>query len=503
MDYTNSQLVTMNSGQAKIQTGTFKLIHTINMDEYQELIDNLEETLHQKVNQSHFLYPFLRHELKELQEYLDRLKPKSKRSLNFLGSAWKWIAGSPDHDDFEILEKKTNKMLRNNNKQVVINILSIENFKEITKITNEILRNINSSSTNSIKEQAITVLKYKLDIIKEEIINIQYAMHWAKIGIINSFILSYTEINIIKDVINTDSIQFVNLEQAFEFAEVKIASNHDSIVYIISIPTTNVNSCNEILVKPIKYEKHVNKIIYNKILICDNVIFGVKNACKNYNNLTICNRKNLENLDNDTCLARLIKSESANCSLINNRNIPTVDEISPGTILLNNFNGTILINKEPRNLTGTFLVQFHNESVSISDQIYNSFETAQMKPLPAILQPRNPKPNIEEELSLEMVKEMQLNNTEAIDLLNRKNVQNSGINLGIALTAMLVLILVIVKSGMCKKENKSYVVPTLVSNQPQVHVSMPELSESKGNEPKGVTANTYSSYFQPNEDDRI
>ena len=108
----------------------------------------------------------------------------------------------------------------------------------------------------------------------------------------------------------------------------------------------------------------------------------------------------------------MIKSEPAYCSLIGNRNIPTVDEISPGTILLNNFNGTIFINKEPRNLTGTFLVQFHNESVAISGQVCKSFETAQIKPLPAILQPRNPNLDVEEELSLEMVNEMQLNLTQ-------------------------------------------------------------------------------------------
>ena len=99
----------INSGKAKIQTGTFKMIHTINMDEHQELIDNLKETILQNVSHLTFLYPFLRHELEDLQEYLGRLKPKSKRSLNFLGSAWKWIAGSPDHDDIKILGKKQTK----------------------------------------------------------------------------------------------------------------------------------------------------------------------------------------------------------------------------------------------------------------------------------------------------------------------------------------------------------------------------------------------------------
>lgn len=68
--------------------------------------------------------------------------------------------------------------------------------------------------------------------------------------------------------------------------------------------------------------------------------------------LTICCRKNV---DNDSCLANLIKSKPANSSLTDNRDIPTIDEISPGKFLLNNFNGTVFINKVPRNLPSTFL----------------------------------------------------------------------------------------------------------------------------------------------------
>lgn len=495
MDYTNSQIVTMDSGLAKLQTGTFRLIHVININEYQELTNNLHEILHQKVGSSHYIYPFLNHQLIELQEYLDRLKPRSKRSLNFLGSAWKWLAGSPDHDDFEILEKKTNNMLRNSNRQVVINRLSIEKIKEVTKVTNEILTTINKNSENQVKEQAITSLKYRLDMIKEEIINIQYAIHWAKIGIINSFILSTTEINIIKDIINKDLIPFINIEQALEFAEVKIASNNDSTIYIISIPMTNVNTCNKILIKPIKYKKYINKISYDKILVCDNVIFGIKNECKCYNNITICNGRNLDNLDQDTCLANLIKSKPANCSLTDNRNVPTVDEISPGTILLNEFNGTLSINGESRNLTGTFLIQFRNESISILDKVYNFFETTQIKPLPAILQPRNSNPYVEEKLSLEMVKEIQLNNTEAISLLNVKNAWNAGINIGMTSIALLSIIILTVKTGLCKKKKKSFIVKGVHQVNPQIHLSMPELSEPRVKESNGVTRIANIPYF--------
>jgi len=33
-----------------------------------------------------------------------------------IGTAWKYVTGSPDHDDFSQLEEHVNKIISNNNK---------------------------------------------------------------------------------------------------------------------------------------------------------------------------------------------------------------------------------------------------------------------------------------------------------------------------------------------------------------------------------------------------
>lgn len=489
--------MTLNAGIAKLQTGTFKLIHIIDINGYQELIDNLQETLQKDVSPSHFLHPLLNHELTELQAYLDRLKPKTKRSLNFIGSAWKWIAGNPDHDDFDILTHKTNRLLRNNNKQVVINKLTIEKIKELTHVTNNLLEiyKKNNGNNDSTKEQLVTLLKYKLNTVKEEIMNIQHAMHWAKVGITNSFILTSNEINIVKEVISEDSIPFVNLEQAFEFAEIKIASDHDSIVYILSIPMTNANSCYNIVVKPVKFGKYINKIMYEKILSCDNVMYGIRNECKIYNNITVCNRNNLDILETETCLANLIKSKPANCSLIDNHSTPTIEEIAPGTILLNQFDGTILVNNEPQNLNGTYVVQFSNTSITVTDKTYKFFEVTQIQPLPAILQPRHSNQNIEETLSLEMVKELRTNNTEAIDLIDIKHTKAIAVNFGLCIMTLFSIVTLLIKMKLCRTKSKSKSTPTIINTVPSIHTSMPDLSEKRKPEQTGITRISNIPYF--------
>lgn len=487
--------MTINSGQAKLQTGTFKIIHIIETDKFQNLIDNLQESIYGNVSESHFLRPFLIHEITELQGYLDRLKPRARRSLNFIGSAWKWIAGNPDHDDFVILTGKTDQVLINNNKQVVINRLTLEKINELTRATNEIIKNVNYN--DNIKEKLITKLKLKLDILKEEIVNIQYAIHWAKVGIVNSLILSSDEINIVKHIISKDIIPFVNIEQAFEFAEIKIASNGNSLVYIISLPTTENISCNKLLIRPIKFGKFVNKLLYRDVLICNKTIYGIKHSCKTYNNITICNEKNILNLDNDSCLANIIKSKPSNCSVIDNRKIPTIEEISPGTILLNQFNDTIYINTEPQRLTGTFIIQYHNASVMISEKTFNFFETTNLQPLPAILQPKLSNLNIEETLSLEMIKELQTNNTEAIDLLGTKHKWGLTINCGLSSMAFFVMIILLIKTGLFKKEKEFNVTPQVINSYqcPSVDLSMPEPSRRQETGSHGVQRISNIPYF--------
>lgn len=72
-----------------------------------------------------------------------------------------------------------------------------------------------------------------------------------------------------------------------------------------------------------------------------------------YNNIIVRNRNNLNVLETDTCFENLIKSKPATWCLIDNHSTSAIEEIAPGTILLNQFSSTILVNNEHENLKGT------------------------------------------------------------------------------------------------------------------------------------------------------
>lgn len=147
-----------------------------------------------------------------------------------------------------------------------------------------------------------------------------------------------------------------------EFAEVRIASNNSTLFCIISIPTADIGSCSKLLVKPIKNGNFTNKLHYQNILNCNKIIYGNDKLCKSYNSLTICNENNLYDISNDTCIANLLRSQLSNCTLIDNRLVSAVEETQ--------FNGTIYVNKESHTLSGTYVVQFNNESIEIYKRTY-------------------------------------------------------------------------------------------------------------------------------------
>jgi len=114
------------------------------------------------------------------------------RAIEAIGTAWKWLAGLQDHHDYETLENKVNEQLENNKKQVVIN-----------RLINKKISQLPTQSSEEIVNQKANILKYKIQLLKEELTNIIYAITWAKSNTINSFVFTSTETTVVEDIFKT------------------------------------------------------------------------------------------------------------------------------------------------------------------------------------------------------------------------------------------------------------------------------------------------------------
>jgi len=51
-----------------------------------------------------------------------------------MGTVWKWLAGTPDDDDFSKIQNKIDELIENNNKQFIVNS---KLFKEIKSLSDD------------------------------------------------------------------------------------------------------------------------------------------------------------------------------------------------------------------------------------------------------------------------------------------------------------------------------------------------------------------------------
>lgn len=401
------------------------------------------------------MYPFLEYELYQSQLALNKLKLKkrNKRSVDFLGTIWKWIAGTPDHSDMMIVNGRLNELSDNNNKQYVINRNVVDIVNNLTLRTNSILKVLNDSET--LENALIKSVGEKIRILKENLINIEHAINWSKVGIINSFILTEEEINVLKRKIDEDNLENVNLEEGLEFAETKIASSNDQLMFIISLPITDTNVCKSKLIKPVKRDNVIFKIEYSEILICNQNVLAIRKPCKTINDVRICNDDNVSDMTNDECLPNLLKGKKSHCTITNGFHIPKVESIIPGLLLLNEFNDTLQINNELMSLKGTYLIRYQNTTINIADKEYSFTETIRYKPLPAII--RIPSiDSFEDTLTLQSLEQLHINNTSVIKLLEKKQVSSFAVSVSFSVLIVFILVAVIIcKYLRIKKSNQT------------------------------------------------
>lgn len=425
----------------------------INLTEYSTIVEDLKTNFGENIPSSHPLYPFIAEEINNAISTINNIIPtnKHKRSLDFIGSAWKWVAGNPDHDDLVAIDGKFAEVIENNNQQYVINQNILEKINNITQISNSIMKALKGS--NDFQTVLILQYKFKIDIIKEEIGNIKQAIHFAKNNIINTFILSNQEVHKINKIFVEENIPFNSLEESLNFAEIQIAFRENILIYIVKLPITDSEICNSFILKPLSKNETILKVNFGKILKCNEKYYGLENDCKLINKIRICKQNEIVKLENEYCIRNLLENKPYDCIVTNTEHIKKIEEISNGLILLNDFKGNISIENNIRYLNGSYLLKIFNDTVKINNLSYSALETHSLRPLPALIKHSNSRSEFEEVLSLKFLKELNIKNIKKISSLNLLVKSNMFTHFG-----LLALIGIIVAIFKCKKRKTTEIV---------------------------------------------
>lgn len=428
----NTPIITVKQGAGRIINGNFKLVHVINLTDYEDLIDRIATSLN-SIDPASNLRPQLIHQTKQIKQLLSELKAqksRSRRSVDWIGSAWKWIAGSPDATDWDQIIKSQNQIIDNNNQQYKINNELMNTAHEILKEYNKIVDLLHDDS----EEKTHQILFNRLTLIKEEIKEIIRAAQLAKAKIINTNLLDKEEIG--RLVAEIETLPYSNDIEAIEYAEPQMIAKESIILYVISIPKTSKQDYNHIAVRStIRNDKQIH-LEYNELLVNQNEIFGITRKCKPFRDTTLCEKNCLKEINNDHCINQLIRGLNAGCDYQFNKN-QVIETLNDNTIFLSNFNGTIFYNNTNKYLEGSFLIQYSNETIRIKNTTFISREIKKTQVLPAVLQT-----NITErsmKIDTGYLHNLHLNNVNQLQKLFTKHQKAAFIDLGIIFIIFIII----------------------------------------------------------------
>lgn len=296
----------------------------------------------------------------EIQHILRTLEiPKRHvRSIDFLGSALKFVAGTPDHDDYTLLLTKQHFLIENNNKQTKINSVLQNRINEITDQFNSLKKNIiENAITKNDRTPFFEFLSNRNNLIINYLNHISLSIILAKHNLINPLILDETEIDNIIDLENLP----VTVSNLLLATKVKVLQNENVIHYILKVPKLT-KFCNFLKIFPVSHNNSIVKLETDEAAKCSDRTYPI-NECVKTNAEHICMPKTSQ------CLSELLNNNSASCPSQSSYHLEPVHEVEDGIIILNDVFPTSIEDDKELVVKGTFLIMFSN-SIKINNTAY-------------------------------------------------------------------------------------------------------------------------------------
>lgn len=379
-----SPVVSIKEGKGWIIDGSFKLVHVIDLERFDRLLDGVAEAVTKNLKEED-RKPFIEFHLQQIRDRINLLRAKPSRmprSIDWIGSAWKWVAGNPDAADWNKILQSEQDITDNNNHQYKINDKLFGITQEITQKINWVIDRFNKGVKDTISGRFEQDILNEILVIKGEVNEIVRACQVAKNGIINTNLLDVEEINrIISEV---ETLPYGNEVEAIEYGTPSIFSNNSMLLYVLSIPKVRKEEYNLLLTRPSIIDGKQIDLNFNRMLVNHRETYGIRSSCLSISNSTICEEMSLERIPEDNCIVKLLKGGPTTCAFRTNT-AEIVELIKADTIFLTNFKGQLTSGNVSRSLMGTYVIQINNETIQLKNRTYSSSTSTTLQALPPVL----------------------------------------------------------------------------------------------------------------------
>lgn len=449
IDYSHSDYIPILDGNAIVWNEYGYLRHTTNLTTYSEILDETKNAI-EIFPQTH-VKKILESDILHIDTLLTTLTVHHRhaRSINFIGTALKVIAGTPDADDWEDVKLVEKQLVDSNNRQIEINTKMQIQIEKLTNAVNTVLTTERKEQIDTVKLFEILMARNRMMLM--ELQNLILSVTLAKANIVNPIILDQDDLKFfIKKQSNEQYIDFT-ISELMQLSKLKVILNDYCLHFIIRYPIP-VRTCKKVTLLPVA---HFNRIIQfadtNTVVDCEDTTYSTTN-CQHTSSSIFC-----QLMPNTTCAQQLISGKSAHCKTQSNT-LDKVAEIDDGIVVVNDAIAEV---KEPaensRTVNGTFLIMFE-KNVTVNGTLYVNRNNIDMrKPgtptFPSIII----KDHIEI-LSLSSVHEMNLQNLRYIGDLE-KDAKMRPILVGSVVAIFVVLLyltLCLIKRRIKKREKHEF-----------------------------------------------
>nr|XP_029713276.1 uncharacterized protein LOC115257610 [Aedes albopictus] len=354
----NQSLIALDHGPARIQNGSYYYLHHFNLTSiriYVDILNNQFENL-----SPNLFSPIISQQFKTIHLLLQRLSPiRRQKRWDRVGTIWKYIAGTPDAEDLKVINSSINNLISNNNQQVKINREITLQLKEVAFKTKEAIQLFNSKTTEF---NAISILE-NLKVLSQKLEHILETITLAKIGILNTIILSDNEITTFIHDLAREKIIVVTAAEAISYASTSIATNQKEIALLIKLPKLDSKIYQKIHIHPITHNNQQLHLPNRNFLVHNNETLIANSLKSNIFKLSEVR------LETSTCIPNLLQGQPATCNYTMNPTSEEVVTIDDQHLLINTVrNLTIKSNcgLSERNLSGAYLISYDNCTVNVS-----------------------------------------------------------------------------------------------------------------------------------------
>lgn len=366
-DYSRSNYIPILDGNVLVWERQGLIRHTSNLTEFTNIIDETDK-LSELFPQSH-MRKLLDVDIDHVRSLLSvvRVHHRTARSLDFLGTVLKVVAGTPDASDFRMIKLSESKLIDANNMQVVINTETQKQINQLTSTVNEIIKAKKANLVDT--PHLYEALLARNRMLTTEIQNLILTITLARSGIVNPTIFDHNDL---KSILNEHppEVPIVNLMEA---SSIKVLQSENIVHVLITYPKIK-SVCNKIAIYPVSHQHTILQLQDNIIADCDGDVLATS-GCTTTNFGAIC-----KVAKGDNCARALYAGSTANCRS-QPSDLRTITEVDDGVIIINDSSAKVSADDGPEiSIHGTYLITFERSSMINGTQFTNQREMVKKSP---------------------------------------------------------------------------------------------------------------------------